>query len=140
MKVSALMSRKLITVTPDDPVERVVKLLRFRGVRHLLVVQEGALVGILSDRDIKRTLDAGRGRNKKVLNIGGLFFLLEPVHVHEIMSRNVISINPEATARKAAEIMVAQRVGALPVIDKGKLVGILTETDLLRYLARIDSK
>jgi acetoin utilization protein AcuB len=136
MKVSALMSRKLITVAPDDPVERVIKLLRFRGIRHLLVLKDSELVGIVSDRDVKHALDPGRGRKKKVLNIGGLFFLLEPVYVHEIMSRNVISIAPGATTREAAAIMVAQRVGALPVMDKGKLVGIVTETDLLRYLAR----
>jgi CBS domain-containing protein len=136
MKVSDLMSRKLIVVAPDDPVERAVKLLRYRGIRHLLVLQAGDLVGIISDRDVKRALDPGRGRKKKVMNIGGLFFLLEPVYVHEIMSRNVLSIGPGATARQAAEMMVAERLGALPVVDKGKLVGILTETDLLRYLAR----
>jgi len=99
------------------------------------VIDEGGLVGIVSDRDVKHALEAGRGRKKKVLNIGGLFFLLEPVYVREIMTKNVVSIDPDMTAREAAGIMVSQRIGALPVIEDGKLVGILTETDLLRHLS-----
>jgi acetoin utilization protein AcuB len=137
--VADLMSRKLITVSPDDPVERVVRLLRYRGVRHLLVVENGDLVGIVSDRDIKRALDPQRGRKKKVMSLGGLFFLLEPFAVREIMSPGVISIQPDATVRLAAQAMVAERIGALPVMDNGKLVGIITETDLLRHLAASES-
>jgi acetoin utilization protein AcuB len=135
MNVSDLMSRKLITISPDDSVDRVIKLLRYRGVRHLLVLQDGDLVGIVSDRDIKRALDVGRGRKKKVMSLGGLFFLLEPIYVHEIMSRDVLTVEANATARRAASVMVAEKIGALPVVDDGKLVGIITETDLLRYFA-----
>ncbi len=135
MKVADLMSRKLITVAPDDTVDRVVKLLRYRGVRHLLVLEAGEVVGIVSDRDFKRALDPQRGRKKKVMNVGGLFFLLEPVYVHEIMSRGVIAIAPTASVPQAASIMVKHRIGALPVMQGRKLVGIITETDLLRYLA-----
>jgi len=65
MKVSKLMSRKLITVTPDDSVERAVQLLRQRGVRHLLVLKDGRLVGIISDRDLKRALDPAKARKRK---------------------------------------------------------------------------
>lgn len=137
--VADLMSQKLITMSPDDTVERVVRLLRYRGVRHLLVVKDGDLVGIISDRDIKRALDPQRGKQKKVLNLGGLFFLLEPFAVREIMSRNVIAIQPGATVQEAAQTMLAEKIGALPVLDKGKLVGIITETDLLRHLAASES-
>ena len=74
MKVSKLMSRKLITVSPEDSVERAVQLLRQRGVRHLLVLKNGRLVGIVSDRDLKRALDPARSKKKKLLNLGGLFY------------------------------------------------------------------
>jgi len=135
MKVSKLMTRKLITVGPDDSVEGAVRLLRQRGVRHLLVMKQGQLVGILSDRDIKRAMDPGKSK-KKLLNLGGLFFLLEPILVREIMTPAPVTIAPDATAQEAAAVMVAERFGALPVQRKGEIIGIVTETDLLRYFAR----
>src|SRR5262245_52830121 len=134
MKVADLMSRKLITVAPDDSVEGAVRLLRQRGVRHLLVVKEGRLVGIVSDRDIKRAMDPGK-RKKKLLNLGGLFFLLEPIYVREIMTPDPVTIGPDLSAQEAAALMVAERFGALPVVKKGETVGIVTETDLLRYFS-----
>jgi acetoin utilization protein AcuB len=136
MKVSELMTRKLITVSPDNSVEMAVGLLRQRGVRHLLVLKEGLLVGILSDRDLKRALDPLRSRKKKLLNIGGLFFMLEPIAVREIMTREVVTVGPDTSARGAASIMVDRRFGALPVVEGDELVGIVTETDLLRYFAK----
>jgi len=135
MKVSELMTRKLITVGPLDSVEGAVRLLRQRGVRHLLVLREGRLVGILSDRDIKRAMDPGKPK-KKLLNIGGLFFLLEPILVREIMTPDPITIGPDTTAQQAAAIMVVERFGALPVERKGEIIGIVTETDLLRHFAK----
>jgi acetoin utilization protein AcuB len=134
MNVSELMTRKLITVTPDDSVEVAVKLLRQRGVRHLLVMKGEHLVGIVSDRDIKRAIDPARAR-KKLLGIGGLFFLLEPILVREIMTPRPITVSPDLSARAAASIMVAERFGALPVESNGLTVGIITETDLLRHFA-----
>lgn len=134
MKVSELMTRKLLSVEPDDSVEMAIQLLRQRGVRHLLVLKKDRLVGILSDRDIKKAFDPATPK-KKLLNIGGLFFLLEPILVREIMTPNPVTISPDLSAQEAASIMVAERFGALPVEEKGVPVGIITETDLLRYFA-----
>jgi acetoin utilization protein AcuB len=136
MKVSKLMSRKLITVNPEDSVERAVQLLRQRGVRHLLVLKEGRLAGIVSDRDLKRALDPAKARKRKLLNLGGLFFLLEPFAIREIMTRDVVTIDPDATPQMAASLMVDMKFGALPVVKNGALVGIITETDLLRHFAK----
>jgi acetoin utilization protein AcuB len=137
MKVSKLMSRKLITVSPEDSVERAVQLLRQRGVRHLLVLKNGRLVGIVSDRDLKRALDPAKSRKKKLLNLGGLFFLLEPFVIREIMTRDVVSIEPDASAQMAASLMVEMKFGALPVAKNDKLLGIITETDLLKYFSKL---
>jgi acetoin utilization protein AcuB len=136
MKIADLMTTKLFTVGPDDSVEGAVRLLQQRGVRHLLVLEDGALVGILSDRDIKRAMDTTKRKQKKLLNLGGLFFLLEPIVVREIMTKDPVTISSSATAQEAAEIMVARKFGALPVVRANKLVGIVTETDLLRHFAR----
>lgn len=137
MKIADLMSTKLYTVGPDDSVEGAVRHLQQRGVRHLLVLDGHDLVGILSDRDLKRALDPTKSKRKKLLNLGGLFFLLEPILVREIMTRNPIAIGPDAHAQEAAAIMVKNRFGALPVVKGSKLIGIVTETDLLRYFASL---
>ncbi len=137
MYVKDLMTRKLITVAPEETVEVAVRLLRQRGIRHLLVMKDGDLVGIVSDRDIKRALDPAKTR-KKLLGIGGLFFLIEPILVREIMTVDPTTIDPKATAQEAAQVMVAERFGALPVEKGGKVVGIVTETDLLRHFALAD--
>ena len=135
MKIADLMSTKLYTVSPDDSVEGAVRLLQQRHVRHLLVLDGHDLVGIISDRDIKRALDPEKNRKKKLLNLGGLFFLLEPIMVREIMTKDPTWISPSATAQEAAQLLVSKRFGALPVVKAGKLVGIVTETDLLKYFA-----
>jgi acetoin utilization protein AcuB len=132
--IKTLMSRKLITVAPEESVEVAVQLLRQRGIRHLLVMKNDRLVGIISDRDLKRTLDPARTK-KKLLGVGGLYFLLEPIPVREIMTRNVVTIGPNLTPQETASIMVKERFGALPVQVNGRTVGIVTETDLLRYFA-----
>lgn len=136
MKIADLMTTKLLTVGPDDSVEGAVRLLQQRGVRHLLVLDGSELVGILSDRDIKRALDPQKRKRTKMLNLGGLFFLLEPILVREIMTKDPTAIAPDATAQEAAQLMVSKRFGALPVVKGSKLVGIVTETDLLRFFAK----
>jgi acetoin utilization protein AcuB len=136
MKVSELMTRKLITVGPDDSVEAAVQLLRLRGVRHLLVMKGDRLVGILSDRDLKRAIEPGKRKHKKLMNLGGLFFLLEPLLVREIMTPDPVTVGPGLSAQEAAALMVSERFGALPVEEGGRTVGIVTETDLLRYFAK----
>src|SRR3990172_2230665 len=134
MQVSELMNRELVTVEPEDSVEEAVKLLRQRGIRHLLVIKKSRLIGIISDRDIKRALDPRRTK-KKLMDIGGLYFLLEPILVEEIMTRDPVTIGQETSVNHAAYIMVERRFGALPVVENGRKIGIVTETDLLRHFA-----
>jgi CBS domain-containing protein len=139
MNVAELMTKKLITVSPLDSVEEAVKLLRRRGVRHLLVIEKGALAGIISDRDVKRALDPAKTR-KRLVSIGGLFLLLEPILVEEIMTRDVVTIEPTAKVQEAGQLMLQKRFGALPVVENGKVVGIITETDLLRHFVGQSAK
>jgi acetoin utilization protein AcuB len=139
MKIADLMTTKLHTVSPEDSVEGAVRLLQQRGVRHLLVLDGNELVGILSDRDLKRALDPQKRGRKKLLNLGGLFFLLEPILVREIMTKDPTSIAPDKTAQEAASLMVSKKFGALPVVKGNKLVGIVTESDLLRFFAATPS-
>ena len=139
MHVSELMSKKLIVVDPKDSVEDAIKLLRRRGVRHLLVMNGSRLVGILSDRDVKRALDPARMK-KRVQAVGGLVFVLEPIKVEEIMTRGPVTVHPGAVAHEAARTMLDRKFGALPVLGRKKVVGIVTETDLLGYYMHQEAK
>jgi acetoin utilization protein AcuB len=112
MLVEHIMRSSPVTVTPDASLAEARGLTLERGIRHVLVVDDGRLAGIVSDRDLK----AARG---------------EPV-VGDIMTRAVITVSPDAPVEEAARIMVRERISALPVTLDERLVGIVTETDVLR--------
>ena len=139
MQLSQLMSTKLINVRPDDSLEYAVKQLRRRGVRHLLVMDGSKLVGILSDRDIKKAMAPAKAK-QRLQAVGGLYFLVEPIQVEEIMTRDPVFARPGTSAQEAALLMLRQRFGALPIVDRQKVVGIITETDLLRYFANKEAR
>ncbi len=134
MKVKELMSTKLITVNPNDKLDRVFFLYNFENIRHLPVVEKNKLVGILSDRDLKKIL----GPKKTIIeNQDGTTIQLSTRKVKNIMRRGVITIEPEQRAADAAAIMAKKKIGALPVIHKNKLVGIITATDILKAFVKL---
>jgi acetoin utilization protein AcuB len=134
MKVKELMSEKLITVGPNDKLDRVFFLYNFENIRHLPVIENNKLVGILSDRDLKKVL----GPKKTIIeNPDGTTVQLSTRKVKNIMRRGVITIEPEQRAADAAAIMAKKKIGALPVVHKNKLVGIITATDILRAFVKL---
>lgn len=139
MKVSQLMSKKLIKVAPDGSVEEAIKRLRRRGVRHLLVMEDSKLVGILSDRDIKRALHPDKMK-KHLQLVGGFYFLLQPIKVAEILTLRPVTVGPGTPVHEAARTMLVEKFGALPVVDRKRVVGIVTETDLLQYYTDREAK
>jgi acetoin utilization protein AcuB len=137
MQVRELMSRQVVTIgTGDSCLEAVTRMQRSR-VRHLPVVsREGPLVGIVTDRDLRHHLFTPR--LFEVLGSTPVEVLLGGTHVAEIMSTDVITVAPEETVAEAAWTMRKHRVGALPVLEHGRVVGIITEADVLRYIVRTD--
>ncbi|MEK7254248.1 MAG: CBS domain-containing protein [Bacteroidota bacterium] len=133
MKVKELMTKNVLTVTPDDKVDRVFFLFHFESIRHLPVMEKGKLVGILSDRDLKKVVGS---RKAFVEKPDGSTLTLLSRKVKNIMRRGVITIGPEQRAAAAA-IMAKRKIGALPVLEKGKLVGIITATDILRAFVKL---
>ena len=134
MKVKELMTTKVITVTPEDKLDRVFFLYNFENIRHLPVLEKGKLVGILSDRAPKKVL----GPQKKIVeNPDGTTVRVSVRKVRNIMRRGVITVEPEQRASDAAAIMAKKKIGALPVIHKNKLVGILTATDILHAFVKL---
>jgi acetoin utilization protein AcuB len=131
------MQSEVFTVAPDDMVDRVFFLLSYEKIRHLPVLQGTEVVGIVSDRDLYKALGPRSRRSSVVRKSGETALYVIPRRVRHIMRRGVITVEPDADAAKAATIMARKKIGALPVVKKGKLVGIVTATDILLAFARM---
>jgi acetoin utilization protein AcuB len=122
------MSHDPVVVRADVPIAVAVDLLRTRKIRHLPVVDAGdRLVGIVTDRDLRQVAFDPRIAEA----LGDAALTLAALTVREVMTWGVISVRPDADLRVAARLMRERKIGALPVVDDGRVVGILTETDVL---------
>jgi acetoin utilization protein AcuB len=129
MTIRELMSGGLITVRRETPVLEARDLMVKERIRHLLVTQTGgALVGIVTDRDIRLNLPS----KATSLSVWEINHLLTKLMVEQVMTQSVITVGPDRPAREAARLMLDHKIGALPVLDEGRLVGIITETDIVR--------
>ena len=133
MKVRELMTGAPITVSPDTSVFDARRLMLKERIRHLLVTDDRRLVGIITDRDIRLNLPS----QARSLSMWEVNYLLAKLTVGQVMTKGVIIIGPDQDARAAAQLMLEHKVGALPVLDGEVLIGILTETDILRAFARV---
>ena len=130
LKVSQIMTRGLVTVSPDSPLERARWLLRGHEVRHLPVMEGERLVGILSERDLmERVQPAPRGRGAGKAASGTL--------VRDRMSVSVETVAFDESAVRACKRMHERRISGLPVVHGSRVVGILSELALLRLYERV---
>ena len=129
------MMAHVFTVAPRDAIQEAASLMHRKGVRHLPVVTNGELVGIISDRDLRRTFGLEMIEDERAQAVGHLY--VPPSAVMDIMTRAVRTIAPEASLLDAADQMARHRIGALPVTREDKLVGIITDTDLVRILGQL---
>lgn len=127
MLVGDCMKRNVITIRPSDSMRLAKKLILTNNIRQLPVVEGRKVVGIITDRDL-REASASAATS---LTEWELRYLLEKIKVEEIMTRKVITVTPDTTVEEAARIIHDRKIGGLPVVDKGELVGIITEVDLL---------
>ena len=128
MRVKDLMNGPPITIAPDTPVLEARRVMQTRAIRHLLVLEHGRLVGIVTDRDIRLNMPSPATS----LSVGEVNYLLARLTVREVMTTSVIVVEPDRSAQDAATLLVTEKIGALPVVDGERLVGIVTETDFLR--------
>jgi acetoin utilization protein AcuB len=119
MRVAEVMSTNIQAVKPTVPATDAWEVMRNHGIRHLVVMNDSELVGVLSDRD------AG-GRNGEALRAGA--------RVSELMTKAVVSVRPDETIRKVANLMRGRTIGCVPVIDRGRVKGIVTVSDLLSVI------
>ena len=132
MNVSELMTAPPITSGPDMPVVEARQLMIDKRIRHLLVTEGAKLLGIVTDRDIRLNLPSPATS----LSVWEINYLLARLTVAAVMTKTVITVDPRRDAREAAQLMLYHKIGALPVVDGGKLIGIITETDLLRAFVK----
>lgn len=128
MRVKELISGPPISIPPETPVLEARRVMQTRAIRHLLVVEDGRLVGIVTDRDIRLNMPSPA----TTLSVWEVNYLLARLTVREVMTKSVIVVEPDRDAREAAALLISEKIGALPVVDGGRLVGIVTETDFLR--------
>ena len=141
MKVKDVMSKDPVTIDPAAPLSTAIAVMRSKGIRHLPVVGDtGELVGIITDRDLRQAafapvlsehLSVGANRRLRAATE-----TLQDLHIKDAMTWNVATTHPDSPLLHAALIMFERRVGSLPVVDNGHLVGIITERDMLKTLVK----
>jgi CBS domain-containing protein len=127
--VKDIMTKEVSTLGRNDTLDIADDMMTLERIRHLPVLDEGRVVGVVSQRDLFRSALAaalGYGENAQKR-------LLRTIRVKEVMSEPPITVSPEATAKEAIRLMLERKIGCLPVVEGHTLVGIVTETDILRY-------
>ncbi len=133
MLVEGRMSRPVISVSPDMPIHDARNLFKTEQIRRAPVVKNGKLVGIISDQDL---IDATPSRATS-LSVWEMNYLVSKITVKDVMSTEVITINEDTPIEQAARIMADNKIGGLPVMREGKVVGMITETDLFKVFLEL---
>lgn len=131
MNVRHIMSTRVVTIEMDDKLEEVKRIFESTGFHHLLVVEDGKLCGVVSDRDLLRALSPYIGsmvetaRDVATLNR----------RVHQIMSRKPLTLGPDAAIRDAIRLLSDNPISCVPIVDERlRPVGIVSWRDVLRAL------
>jgi acetoin utilization protein AcuB len=127
MRVAQWMTKSVLTIKPHDTLKKARELMTKHRVNQLPVVADDNVVGIVTDRDVR---DAYPSR-VRLLRGKDIEEFADSHVVEEVMTFNVVTIGPDASLREAAQHLRKQRFGALPVVDHGELVGVITRSDLL---------
>jgi CBS domain-containing membrane protein len=131
--VREIMMGNPVTLKPGDTLDLANDIISLGRIRHIPVVEDGRLVGLLSERDLigaAATEIFGLKQKRKSA-------LLKTVLIKDVMKKKVITTNPDTPIKDAAHLMADKKIGCVPVIESGTLVGLLTTTDILRYVERL---
>lgn len=128
--VREIMMGSPVTLRPDDSLHLANDLISLGRIRHIPIVDNGKLLGVLSDRDL---IGKAAGR---ILKLRGRrqSALLKTISIKEVMRRRVLSVEPDTPIAEAAELMAKNKISCLPVLSDGNLVGLVTTNDILRYV------
>ena len=125
MLVGNRMSRPAVTIRQDADFQKALALMQDRKLRRLPVVDDdGRLVGIVVERD---------------LLVAAMRYLQSRVEIGDVMTRNVVSVGPDTDLNDVARTMLERKIGGLPVVEDGRLVGIITESDIFKRFVELQS-
>ena len=130
MRIRDVMTKNPITVDSESLVLDAQRIMKENNIRRLPIVDKGNLVGIVTQHDL---LEASPSPATS-LSIHELNYLLAKMKVKEIMKKNPITLTPETPFEEALKMGQDKKIGSFPVVEKGKLVGIATESDIVRFL------
>ena len=134
MLVETWMSKPVITVEANDSMQKATELLKDHHIRILPTMEDGKLVGIITDRDLKRA----SASDANSLEIHELVYLLSKIKVKEIMTKDPITIPPDYTIEETARVLLENKISGAPVvIGEGKVIGIITRDDMLKVLVNM---
>jgi acetoin utilization protein AcuB len=133
VKVRDRMTADVITVGVDDPIKLAWELVQDKKLRRFPVLKGGELVGIITDRDLRNATASSVVLTEKKYHD----FLLDTVKVESVMTADPTTVSPDTELKDAAKLILEMKVGGLPVVEDGRLVGIITETDLIETLVEL---
>lgn len=131
MLVKNWMSKEVITVDADDTMQNAIYILQEQNIKMLPVMDDANLVGIITDRDLKKASPS----DATTLDMHELLFLISKIKVKDLMKEPVFTARPDDTVEEAAALLLEKKISGLPVIDENnRLVGIITRSDIFRVL------
>jgi acetoin utilization protein AcuB len=134
MLVKDWMSKDPVTINDDTSMMKAIHLMKQNRFRRLPVLHGGRLVGIVSDRDLKEASPS----KATTLDVHELYYLLAELQVKDIMTRDPVTVAPDETVERAAQLMLENTISGLPVVDEqGNVAGILTQSDVFRAFMEI---
>lgn len=133
MFVGERMSRPVISVSPDMPINDVLAMFKKEHIRRAPVIKNGKLIGIVSETDL---LNASPS-DVTTLSVWEMNYLLSKVTVKHVMSKKVITVDTDTPIEEAARIMADRKIGGMPVMSNGRVAGMITETDLFKVFLEL---
>jgi acetoin utilization protein AcuB len=131
MLVKNWMSKEVITIEVNDSMQEAMRLLKEHNIRMLPVMENGKLVGVITDRDLKKASPS----DATTLEVHELLYLLTQIKVKEIMTEDPITVPPDYTVEETAQVLLENKISGAPVVDNtGEVIGTITQTDLFRVL------
>jgi len=127
------MTTDIITLTPDTTVLRAMSIIQQKGIRHLPVVEGKKVVGMVTNLDIQRV----SASDASTLSVYELNYLLDKIKVSQFMTKKVFTVDPDEPIEAAAKLIYDHKIGSLPVVKNGELVGLITSSDILETFIEV---
>lgn len=133
MLVKERMSSPVITIEPDMPIMNALEIMKQNNIRRAPVLKNGKMVGIVSDHDLLNAAPS----DVTSLSVWELNYLVSRITIKEVMTKKVLTVTADTPIEEAAYLMAMNKIGGLPVMNNGELVGLITETDLFRIFLEL---